>query len=709
MQDISDTYEVLEKIGSGGGGTVYRAFHKRLQKDVVIKQIHQNITNLVNCRQEVDILKNLHHQYLPQVIDFLEMDGQVFTVMDYIPGESFQSLLDRGVHFTQEQVIFWGSQLVDALTYLHAQNPQIIHGDIKPDNVMLTLEGNICLIDFNISGVLEGEKVKSIGISNGYSPLEQYPLSMRPQNQQSDKTVVMENTSISDSESAATLVMGEEEKKEEVFYQQYIDERSDLYSCGATFYHLLAGKRPEAAIKKVTPIEEIAPGISDGFAYIINKCMEKMPKDRFQNAQELKKSLDRVEYLDKQYKRFAFKEHTVLICFMVLLALSTVSMFYGKIRMQNEKEELFQQRVEQAGQLIEQDHYEDALTLIEQAETMKPNQIILVYERMMILRKQEQWNDLALYAEEENILDYEDVPNDTYTIGVCCGIAGEAEYHMENNEQALEYYKKAKELCNEVQFYCNYAVLLAWNGETAEAEAVLSEAVEKGIAQDSIFLSRGEISYLTGKYELAREDLLKCIENTDDDYLKMRAYIQCAHAYEEENLRENVTYVINLLEEACNELPEERLAMIRSQLVEAYDRKAKLLSEAGETTEELALYRKEISIMETERADGRITYQSMMNLSELYKKTDDLKTSGEILLELAQQYGDDYLIYKRLAMLELVIQDKKKEKNKDYHSFGEYYVKALELYQNQEDGKDDADMEILGRNYELLQSNGYIE
>lgn len=709
MQDISDTYEVLEKIGSGGGGTVYRAFHKRLQKDVVIKQIHQNITNLVNCRQEVDILKNLHHQYLPQVIDFLEMDGQVFTVMDYIPGESFQSLLDRGVHFTQEQVIFWGSQLVDALTYLHAQNPQIIHGDIKPDNVMLTPEGNICLIDFNISGVLEGDKVKSIGISNGYSPLEQYPLSMRPQNQQSDKTVVMENTLMSDSESAATLVMGEEEKKEEVFYQQYIDERSDLYSCGATFYYLLAGKRPEAAIKKVTPIEEIAPGISDGFAYIINKCMEKMPKDRFQNAQELKKSLDRVEYLDKQYQRFAFKEHTVLICFMVLLALSTVSMFYGKIRMQNEKEELFQQRVEQAGQLIEQDHYEDALTLIEQAEAMKTNQIILVYERMMILRKQEKWNELALYAEEENILEYEDAQHDTYTIGVCCGIAGEAEYHMENNEQALKYYKKAKELCDEAQFYCNYAVLLAWNGETAEAEAVLSEAVEKESAQDSIFLSRGEISYLTGKYESAREDLLKCIENTDDDYLKMRAYIQCAHAYEEENPTENVTYVIDLLEKACNELPEERLAMIRSQLVEAYDRKAKLLSEAGETTEELALYRKEISIMETERADGRITYQSMMNLSELYKKTGNLKTSGEILLELAQQYGDDYLIYKRLAMLELVIQDKKKEKNKDYHSFGEYYVKALDLYQNQEDVKDDADMEILGRNYELLQSNGYIE
>ncbi len=175
FKDITDTYEITGEIGSGGGGTVYKAYHKRLKKDVVIKKIHNDVKDIVNSRAEADILKNLRHSYLPQVFDFLEINGNVYTVMDFIPGKSFQQLLDEGVRFKQKQIIKWARQLAEALVYLHGQTPPILHSDIKPANIMLTPQGDICLIDFNISSVFSNGKAAPIGYSDGYSPPEQYP------------------------------------------------------------------------------------------------------------------------------------------------------------------------------------------------------------------------------------------------------------------------------------------------------------------------------------------------------------------------------------------------------------------------------------------------------------------------------------------------------------------------------------------------------
>ena len=149
--ELSDTYQIIRKLGEGGGGIVYLAYHKRLRKEVVLKQIKGRRLSVADKRQEVDILKNLNHSYLPQVLDFLTIDHEVYTVMSYIPGKSFRQLLKEKRRFSQGELIRYGMQICSALNYLHSQNPPVIHGDIKPANIMLTPQGNICLIDFNIS------------------------------------------------------------------------------------------------------------------------------------------------------------------------------------------------------------------------------------------------------------------------------------------------------------------------------------------------------------------------------------------------------------------------------------------------------------------------------------------------------------------------------------------------------------------------------
>ena len=171
---LTRTYEIYEQIGAGGGGTVYRGMHKTMRKDVVIKKLKGTAsTSIQDYRTEVDILKNLKHSYLPQVIDFIDSSEGIFTVMDFIPGRTLQDMLDEKHHFTEKEVLKYTKQLCEALDYLHSRKPAIIHGDIKPDNVMITPDGNVCLIDFNISGVLEGKGATTFGYTPGYSAPEQ--------------------------------------------------------------------------------------------------------------------------------------------------------------------------------------------------------------------------------------------------------------------------------------------------------------------------------------------------------------------------------------------------------------------------------------------------------------------------------------------------------------------------------------------------------
>ena len=177
---IGGTYEVVQRLGSGGGGVVYLANHIRLNKQVVLKADKRKITTRPELlRREVDVLKNLNHPYIPQVYDFFAEDETVYTAMDFVEGESLDKPLKRGERFSQPQVVKWAIQLLEALDYLHSPThgtpPRgYVHSDIKPANIMLRTNGDICLIDFNISLALGEENV--IGASAGYASPEHYGL-----------------------------------------------------------------------------------------------------------------------------------------------------------------------------------------------------------------------------------------------------------------------------------------------------------------------------------------------------------------------------------------------------------------------------------------------------------------------------------------------------------------------------------------------------
>ena len=254
---------VESRIGGGGGGTVYKAWHMRLEKYVVIKECRLSCSPPAR-RNEADALKNIKNQYLPQIYDYLEESGCAVTVMEYIEGRSFDKLLRLGQMFSESEVIKWYLQLALALEALHGQN--ICHRDIKPANIMLKPDGDVCLIDFDTAYV-NGSTAKVISRSLGYASPEQYEIYEQ----------IKKSRGVQKSASPHSV--------------ERIDwKRSDIYSLGAAVYHILTGRHPHKRTKEAAAASK--PGrYGTDLMGIITKSMQAEPSKRFASAADLARSI----------------------------------------------------------------------------------------------------------------------------------------------------------------------------------------------------------------------------------------------------------------------------------------------------------------------------------------------------------------------------------------------------------------------------------
>jgi serine/threonine protein kinase len=208
-------YRIIESLGQGGMGSVYRAVDENLGVDVAVKEnLFTTDEYARQFRLEAVILANLRHPNLPRVSDhFIIEDQGQYLVMDFIEGEDLRQRMERVGLLSEEDVIHIGASMCDALGYLHARRPAILHRDLKPGNVKITPDGHIFLVDFGLAKVVNlGSQATTTGaraMTPGYSPPEQYG-------------------------TART------------------DQRTDIYSLGATLYAALTGSIPEDGLARVT-------------------------------------------------------------------------------------------------------------------------------------------------------------------------------------------------------------------------------------------------------------------------------------------------------------------------------------------------------------------------------------------------------------------------------------------------------------------------
>ena len=501
---IANTYEVIAQIGMGNSGIVYKARHRNLDKFVVLKKIKANAINIADNRAEADVLKNLKHAYLPQVMDFVEDNGDIYTVMEFISGNSFKQYLDAGTAFPEKSEIIWMKQVAATLCYLHNQKPPIIHSDLKPGNIMLTNSGNVCLIDFNISFSLGGN-----GFVNGYTKNYASPEQIRAWKYNQTQP----NPSL----------------------RKKIDKRSDIYSMGATFYHIVTGNKPMPDDNGyVQDIREKKPEMNQLFGAVIMKCLEPDLKKRYQRTEDVLYDLQTMAQRSKEYRSLLRKQKIisgVLAGGMILFAGLALA---GYFRIDSEKMARYEDNVAQEEKCIKNGDYDQLDEYYQQAVKLYPGKMDAYLQKALALNRQKEYEDCINFI-NTNILNSKSVMNDDSEDSVYY-LLGDCYSQLEDYEQAAEYYNSAIEANPENgNYYRDGAIMEAYCGNTDKAQELMETAQEKGLDTTEVNYVNGEIKYSKGDYEDARSIFQKCIEDSDDAYIQMRSYIMEAKCIDKQD------------------------------------------------------------------------------------------------------------------------------------------------------------------------------
>ncbi|HEX5030065.1 MAG TPA: protein kinase [Candidatus Eisenbacteria bacterium] len=261
---ILSHYRILEVLGSGGMGVVYRAHDERLDRDVALKVLSQasvgDGTARKRLRREALLLSKLSHPHICTIFDFDSQDGVDFLVMELVSGESLAARLRRGA-LSESEVLPIGIQIAEALDEAHRQS--VVHRDLKPGNVMIMTRGTVKVLDFGIARSVEQESMTVDNLTGTGMIAGTLPY-MAP----------------------------------ELFRGSDADARTDIYAWGAVAYELATGVRPFAQntpaslVQAIlndppTPPTMLVPELSPGFEEVILKALQKDREARHASAGEV--------------------------------------------------------------------------------------------------------------------------------------------------------------------------------------------------------------------------------------------------------------------------------------------------------------------------------------------------------------------------------------------------------------------------------------
>lgn len=675
QRNLSDTYEIIGIIGSGGCGDVYKAYHKNLKKYVVLKKIRTEARSFANSRREADVLKNLRHSCIPQVLDFLEINGCVYTVMDFIPGYTFGRYLKAGTIFPESSVIIWAKQICSTLCYMHGQRPAIIHGDLKPENIMLMPDGNICLIDFNISAILDGSQEWVTGYTDGYAPPEQIE-ALRYNQRERDYT---------------------KWKK--------LDPRSDIYSLGATLYYLMSGYRPVRDQRgQIRDIRETGIRIHTVFAAVIMKCLEADPARRYQSANELLNDLTGISRKDKRYRDLKVKQKiaygVTVGCMLIFAGIAVM----GYLRLGSDKLKSYNELVKQEKEYLAQNDMDRLDSCYEKAIRILPDNLDAYYEKAVAYNQSRQYEECEEFIKSE-ILGNEKIAGRKDTLNNVYYLLADCYAKQEDYFTACDYYKTAIEIdSNNGDYYRDYAIALAYCGETEESEKILDSAAEQGMDSAEVRYVKGEILFNSGDYQKAKTIFLDTTEKTENSYTKMRAYIMTGRCIDKlDSSLKGKNEKISLLEQASRELGRENNIGILEELAQTY-------CDAGNDSGNADYYRKALGVFEQIEQQGMADYDTEYNMAVLYQNLQDYASAENKLRDILDSYGENYRTYKSLAFLEVAEQSALSTDKRDYSKFDQYYRKAEELYQETEvSNANDVEMDRLEDLHQQAAANGWLQ
>lgn len=290
---LNGRYEILKVIHTSGMANIYLVTDKNLNKQWALKEIvmsmaKRNVSEYKSLLQEANIMKSLNHSNIPRIVTIDNDGDSLFIVMDYVDGLSVKNMILRKGRIDQKTTVAWMKQVATVLIYLHNRKNPIFYRDMKPENIMVSSDGNIKVLDFGISEIItpDNQYIKEAWGTAGYAAPEQY-------------------------------------KKGSKY-----DLRSDIYAFGRTMYYMLTGLNPVALGKELRPIRQIDSSISVGLEEIITKCIQPNPDDRYQSMEEVLYYLQNYDKLDGAYKKRLWRKvyitFSLYIAGFLLIALSAI-------------------------------------------------------------------------------------------------------------------------------------------------------------------------------------------------------------------------------------------------------------------------------------------------------------------------------------------------------------------------------------------------
>ena len=267
-------YRVIELLGAGGMGAVYRAHDTRLQRDVALKLLPPALYTDESSRQrlirEARSAAALNHPNICTIHEVGEAEGEVYIAMELVKGRPLGELIPSG-GFPAESVLRYGTHIADALAHAHEHG--VIHRDLKSSNVVVTRDGRAKVLDFGLARrTLAGESAASAATQRALTE-------------------------------AGAIVGTLHALAPEVLRGERADERSDIWALGVLLYELIAGALPfsgrsayelSAAILHGSPAP-LPPRVTPGLAAVIQRCLAKDAAQRFRSAAEVRAALEALQ------------------------------------------------------------------------------------------------------------------------------------------------------------------------------------------------------------------------------------------------------------------------------------------------------------------------------------------------------------------------------------------------------------------------------
>ena len=261
-------YQIIEELGKGGMGKVYKVLDKQVEEKVALKLIKPEIAaeekTIQRFRNELKLARKISHKNVCRMFDFNKEADAYYITMEYVPGEDLKSSLRRMGPLSVGKAVIIAKQVCEGLAEAHELG--VVHRDLKPQNIMIDREGNVCIMDFGIARSLKAKEITDSGIVIGT------PEYMSPEQVEGKKA----------------------------------DQRSDIYSMGTILYEMVTGRIPfegdtplSIAVKHKSEAppdpKEINDQISEDLSCVILKCMEKDKEMRYQKAEDLLSDLRKIE------------------------------------------------------------------------------------------------------------------------------------------------------------------------------------------------------------------------------------------------------------------------------------------------------------------------------------------------------------------------------------------------------------------------------